>query len=246
MTTNAENPTPKPEIDIFQELREKKLKQSDVKVACPTTVPVAPESKDPRSRNKFAGLLGAAVVGALIGVVGATSGIGAKRELSKNDVAGDESALAIPLLIPNHEDAAPPLESKRAAALIKSLEVKYHAVRWSSGIREVRRTNPFSIEIDDALIRADARPIVVRCTILDIAYGENNIVTKFGIRDAGGHFKNVLVLKTEKEKLRIFASALRGVTEYAVVAKCNSSENNSEGDHFVMGSLVEAVNLPGN
>lgn len=243
MTTRGENPTPIPETDIFQELREKKLKQSEAKVTGHTAAPAAVENRSTGSRNRFASLLGAAVVGALIGVVGATSVTGAKRELSKNHLAVDEAALTIPSLMPNNDTAPSSSESKRAAALIESLETKHNAVDWSSSIRKNRRTNPFSVEIDDALIRADSRPVLVRCTILDIAYGDKNIVTKFGIRNVGGDFKIVLILESEIEKLNVFARALRGVTEYAVVATCNSAENNSDDDHFVTGNLIEAANL---
>ena len=243
MTTNGENPTPKPATDIFQELREKKLKQSDLKAIGPAAVPVGVEKGKADSRNKFTSLIIAALIGALIGVAGATSG-NARRELSNDNMTDDEAALAISSSMPKNEDAAPASsKSKHAAALIESMETKYNAANWSSTIQKNRRTNPFSIEIDDGLIRSDARPVVVRCTILDIAYGDNNIVTKFGIRDAGGHFKTVLILRSEPEKLKIFAPALRGITEYAVVAKCDSAGNNSEREHLVMGRLIEAINL---
>lgn len=226
----SEEPSARPKketpADIFHELREKKRKEHKVAPDFPPA-----ESLTPKQPRILLRLFIATLLGVVIGFAGSKFLTGVKATPANHYPSQELPPENTPV---HHEESA--LE-------IESLKSKHGAVDWADSLPAFRRKNPFSIELEDAFIRPDARPVVVHGTLLDIAYGNLGIVVKFGIPVSSSDLKNVLILEIRKEQLKIFAGATRGISEYAVVAKCNNAQSNEGGERAILGRLIDVVEL---
>lgn len=224
-----------PAIGLFQELRQKKMKEpslgepvpkddssSEVSVCVPVPEPAVVIDQRPP-----AGRLPLILAGLIIGIA---SLLGAYYFRGKSEEPSTKDA--------SLEAVSPTKDS----AVIESLRSKHNARDWDSAIPASRRTNPFSIEVSDSFLLDYSRPVLVRGTLLDVAYGNRNIEVIFALPKVRGQEQDRLILRCSSEQLELFADGIRGVSEYAVVANCYDTEKSGEG-YSVIGDLVDAGNV---
>lgn len=214
-------PETSPPIDIFQELRERKLKEASF----PKEIPLE-KSKDEvvRPFPNWIRWFFAALMGGVLSVLvinSLESGDGKKPERNVRPVSKQS------------------VSDKHGAAVMAALKTQYSARDWNSTIPDTRRANPFSIELSDALVQDDSAPVIIRATLMDIVYGRENIEVIFALPNAQPEQQNLLVLSCWKDQLDTFAEGVRGVSEYAVVANCHEAQNTLHGC-TVFGGLVDA------
>lgn len=219
------------EVDIFQELRERKLKEA----LEPGKVSENDSANQPvRSVIPWARwVLAAFLVGVMCFFFVVSLESGNKKPAPVNKPAPEKVAAAV---------VNKPDPGKEVAAAIESLKSSHKARAWDNNIPEARRTNPFSFELSDAFLRDESRPVLARCTLIDIVGGRRNVEAIFALpSDKAGH-QNLLILKCWGDGVKLFADGVRGASDFAVVAKCYEVQNNSRGC-TILGDLIDARNL---